>query len=66
MPAPAIDRRAPAEIPPVVSSSAGTWDGVDRRKKDVGPPTGVGERRAFGLRNLGADNAPYRHAGMKP
>ena len=66
MSAPAIDRRATAEVPPVVSSSAGTWDGVDRRKKDVGPPTGLGERRAFGLRNLGADNAPYRHAGMKP
>jgi chromosome partitioning protein len=68
-PVSAIDRRAAsaaADIPQVSMSPTGGWDGVDRRKRDVGPPSGLGERRAFGLRNVAAERAPYRQAGMKP
>lgn len=65
-PSPMIDRRAASDVPPISTSPGGGWDGVDRRKRDVGPPAGLGERRAFGLRNVAAERAPYRQAGMKP
>ena len=51
-----------AVLPPAASQSKSDepWDGIDRRKKDVGPPTGVQERRrsVFGRRQYTADPIP--------
>lgn len=56
--APVVAVPTPAAVPatPVVPVATGTWDGVDRRKRDAGPPPNMPERRAsavFGRRNAG-------------
>ncbi len=51
-----------AVLPPEASDAKSDepWDGIDRRKKDVGPPTGVQDRRrsVFGRRQYTADPIP--------
>jgi len=42
---------------PAAHEATGTWDGVDRRKRDIGPPPGVPERR-YGEITFGRRRTP--------
>lgn len=62
----AIESVALVENVPVAMAAApkpaGAWDGIDRRKRDVGPPPGVPERRqgeiVFGRRRAAPTDVP--------
>lgn len=61
---PSIKEPEPEPSRPAVAG-AGGWDGIDRRKVDRGPPPGMPERRAFGLRRVPVTEHPVRHSEMK-
>lgn len=56
-----IQDAAPAPVPEAPKPT-GTWDGIDRRKRDVGPPPGIPDRRQgeiiFGRRRTAPTELP--------